>query len=218
VRFLSKYFLGPKERLVHGLEIFRSHLDCELVDAIAAVKKEREFYTFQTVCAAMKDVFPDCHEELMSGLVEMLAFDALVGNNDRHPANWGVVTKLTGPISPRFSPVFDTARGLFWNNSEKRLAQMLTDQNMLESYIDKSVPQIGWDGRQAINHLELVRLIYQNYRQYHPSLKKFAGEAFNDKAETMIQGEFRQLMSASRIKLIGTCLKLRQRLFRQAIS
>ena len=37
VRFLSRYFLTPRESLVHGLEIFRSYLDEDMVDGCIPV-------------------------------------------------------------------------------------------------------------------------------------------------------------------------------------
>lgn len=87
VRFLSKYFLAKNESLVHGLEIFRRHLDDEMVKAIAATREEQHFYTFQTVLAAITDIYPEHTDLIMRGMVELLAFDAIAGNNDRHPLN-----------------------------------------------------------------------------------------------------------------------------------
>jgi hypothetical protein len=46
VRFLSRYFLREDQALTHGIELFRDDFGTELVDAIAARKSEREFYTF----------------------------------------------------------------------------------------------------------------------------------------------------------------------------
>lgn len=54
----------------------------------------------------------------------MLVFDAIVGNNDRHFYNWGVIVDLKGMKPPRFSPVYDTARGLFWNQSEEWIEKL----------------------------------------------------------------------------------------------
>ncbi|HVA46108.1 MAG TPA: HipA domain-containing protein [Pirellulales bacterium] len=146
VRLLSKYFLRRgEESLVHGIEVFKQYLDEETVEAIAAARQEQVFYTFQTVLAAIKFAFPDHADEILPGVVEMLAFDALVGNNDRHPANWGFIVPVTKKPSPRFSPVYDTARAMFWNVSEEKVARILADPDMLDAYIDRSVPQIGWD-------------------------------------------------------------------------
>ncbi|MBC8883138.1 hypothetical protein H9X57_06230 [Flavobacterium piscinae] len=51
----------------------------------------------------------------------MLLFDALTGNNDRHYYNWGVISHIKNEHKPYFSPVYDTARGLLWNDSDKKL-------------------------------------------------------------------------------------------------
>ena len=62
---------------------------------LRVLREEQCFYTFQTVCTAVEERFPKNVDKIMNGMVEMLTFDALVGNNDRHPANWGVITPRT---------------------------------------------------------------------------------------------------------------------------
>ena len=64
VRFLSLYFLAPHESLFHGIDIFKSHLDSDLVEEIAETRQEQHFYTFQTVRAAVEERFPDYVNEI----------------------------------------------------------------------------------------------------------------------------------------------------------
>ena len=90
VRFLSKYFLDRQnEQLTHGAEIFELCLGKENYQELADDKSEKDYFTFQMTAEAVKAAFPDSHEKIMAGFVEMLAFDALIGHNDRHPYNWG---------------------------------------------------------------------------------------------------------------------------------
>jgi HipA-like C-terminal domain len=110
VRFMSKYFLRGETLLTHGAEIFELCLGKEDYAAIAEKKIESEFFTFQIACEEIKNAFPGYESKIICGLAEMLAFDALIGHNDRHPYNWGVVVPLRKGAAPRFSPVFDTAR------------------------------------------------------------------------------------------------------------
>ncbi len=164
VRFLSKYFLDSRrESLTHGIEIFIRLLDKDMVEAIAKERLERHFYTFQTVLEAVSDAFPNQSVEIMGGIVEMLAFDAIVGNNDRHPANWGIVVPVSQKREPRFSPVYDTARGLFWNNDERKVRATLADAQTLDGYVNRSQPQIGFDGIPKLNHFDLIRAISANF-------------------------------------------------------
>lgn len=62
---------------------------------------------------------------LVTDLTKILVFDGIVGNNDRHFYNWAIVTykKRTKKI-PFISPVYDTARGLMWNQSDEQIKKL----------------------------------------------------------------------------------------------
>jgi hypothetical protein len=133
VRFMSKYFLRRQaEQLTHGAEIYELSVGKEQYAALADTKQERDFFTFQMTREAIGYAFPDLQDTITAGYVEMLTFDALIGHNDRHPYNWGVIVPLRKKRAPRFAPVYDTARALFWNVPESRMAQMLQDPHQLE--------------------------------------------------------------------------------------
>ncbi len=219
VRFLSKFFLKlPKESLVHGLEIFRRHLDEELVKAIEDTRREREFYTFQTVLAAMADSFGEQANHLMIGLVKMLGFDAVAGNNDRHPLNWGVIVPVSLSRPVRFAPVFDSARGLYWNQDEKNLPKFCESEASREAYIRKSFPQVGWDGVDRIDHFRLIHEIWRAYPEYREPLESLGESAAIDRCATILEEEFKHLMTPTRRYAISTCLKRRHELYRQALA
>jgi hypothetical protein len=219
VRFLSKFFLKrEKQRLVHGLDIFRRHLDDSIVEEIAQRKVERDFYTFQTVFAAVRDVFPDQHMPIMHGVTRMIAFDAVVGNNDRHPANWGVIEPVRGQAQPYFSPVFDSARGLFWNNNEARVRNVLLNPPMLRAYVRKSFPLISWDGKPEVDHFELVGGIYRDFPDLREDIECLVRANFLSDAAKILEEEFGALLTADRRKAILQCLELRYHRFLTAIQ
>ena len=88
VRFLSRYFLSDEQILVHGADIFADYLKNKL---IAPEKKRSDgnwgWATFQFVCEAILSEYPDQANDILTAYVRMLAFDAIVGNNDRHHYN-----------------------------------------------------------------------------------------------------------------------------------
>ena len=219
VRFLSKFFRTKNEQLVHGIEIFADHLDKEMVEEIAAEKAERDFYTFSTVCAAVQERFPDEFMPIMCGFVEMLAFDAIIGHMDRHPANWGVIVPVkAGRDIPRFSPVFDTARALLWNVSEQQVRKMLCQPKMLEAYINRATPLIGWDQVSDLDHFVLVSTIHQDYEAFRPCLDKFCSPDLLANCLRIIHDEFRELLSSERLGLISRILEYRHEQYRDAIG
>jgi hypothetical protein len=218
VRFMSKYFLNRQsEQLTHGAEIYELCLGKENYAEIADNKAERDFFTFQMTREAIKDAFPGHLEGIIEGYVEMLTFDALIGHNDRHPYNWGVVVPIRKARAPRFSPIYDTARALFWNIPEKRVRQMLTDAKQLERYVDNCLPPIGWDGEQKVDFFRLIGLIWKNFARYRNSIEKFLPDTSLKQSFQIVEKEFAPLLSAERYKLIKRCLQLRQQRLCEAV-
>jgi hypothetical protein len=217
VRFMSKYFLDRQnEQLTHGAEIFELCLGKENYQELADKKSEKDFFTFQMTAEAMKTTFPDFHEKIMAGFVEMLAFDALIGHNDRHPYNWGVIVPIRKSKPPKFSPVFDTARALFWNNPESRVIQMLNNDAQLEAYINGCAAPIGWDGEGSVAFFRLMSLISKSSGRYGRLIQKFLDTAALENTFGILEKEFKLLMSPERHELIRRCLKRRQQMFKKA--
>lgn len=219
VRFMSKYFLNRQsEQLTHGAEIYELCLGKENYKEIADNKVERDFFTFQMTCEAIKDAFPGHMEKIVAGYVEMLAFDALIGHNDRHPYNWGVVAPIHKAKAPRFSPVYDTARALFWNIPENRVRQMLTDAKQLERYVENCLPPIGWDSEQKVAFFRLIGLIWKNFARYRNNIGKFLADIPLKQSCRMVDEEFAPLLSAERRQLIKNCLQLRRQKLCEAMQ
>jgi len=140
VRFLSRYFLKrAEEQLVHGAELVAAFLqaDPEEVERTfgRGSRAEQSFYTVEALLDILRDA---CRQgefvAVRDGFGRMLAFDAIVGANDRHAMNWGVVRNVirSGPL--RFSPLFDTARGLFWDHTDAKF-RSIDQRDDREGYI-----------------------------------------------------------------------------------
>jgi hypothetical protein len=201
--------------LTHGAEIFELCLGKENYQELADKKSEKDFFTFQITGEAIRTTFPGFHEKIMAGFVEMLAFDALIGHNDRHPYNWGVIVPIRKSKPPRFAPVFDTARALFWNNPERRIIQMLNSDAQLEAYIDGCAPPIGWDG-EDVAFFRLISLISSSSVRYERLIQRFLNSAVLENAFGILEKEFNLLMSPERRELIKRCLKRRQQMLKDA--
>jgi hypothetical protein len=140
----------------------------------------------------------------------MLTFDALIGHNDRHPYNWGVIVPIHKNSIPRFAPVYDTARALFWNISEEKIRRMLKDRGEFESYVRRCAAPIDWDGEQGIDFFRLIGLIWRSSPQYQKHIEKFLDEQALARSVEMLEKEFIVLMSAQRRELIEKCLHFRR--------
>ncbi|WP_456426454.1 HipA domain-containing protein [Rhodocaloribacter sp.] len=216
IRFFSRYFLGGKQTLVHGAQIFASYLEDEqFVEEVERARAARDIFTFQFVEEAVRARFPDETASLMEAFVRMLAFDAIVGNNDRHHYNWGVVVHALGAHAPYFAPIYDSARALFWNFSEDKLTGRWTNASsserdrFLRGYIENSRPKTGCDGFSNLNHFQLVERLCEHQSSYHAVLMDLYRPDLLKNVAALFKTEFRDLFSEQRKEIILECLARR---------
>lgn len=217
LRFLSRYFLNPeKEELIHGADILAGYLNesPHYVEEVDEQKLTRDLFTLQVIEDAVSSLFLYQKDEIMHELVMLIIFDALVGNNDRHFFNWGVIRSIDNSFQPYFSPVYDTARGLFWNYSESKLTDIVVINKTIDSHIRKycksSRPKIGWEGEKDPNHFQLFEKIYKNkYFISAYEIKSLFLQPVLDQMLQEIRCNFLPLMSVNRITMICKCLEYR---------
>lgn len=224
VRFLSKYFLKKgEEQLVHGAEIFAGYIgDEKMVEDIEEQGMSRDFFSLQFVESAVKYVFPNDYREIMHELIKLLLFDALVGNNDRHYFNWGVVKSFKPNSKPRFSPIYDTARGLFWNGDEEKIDMRIKSKNFtqyVEKYCENSRPKLGWDNVKNINHFKLVDYIYRNeFYISKDEMKSLFSDSMVEKMKTVVNLNFRKYFTDIRRDAITMCLDYRYNKIKEKLN
>lgn len=224
LRFLSRYFLDvEKETLAHGAEIFAGYLeDQAFVESVEKANLSRNLFTLQFVEKAVIKAFPHEKDAIMKDLVKLLLFDAMVGNNDRHYYNWAVIQPFDKHKQARFSPVYDTARGLFWNASDEQLVMRVRQKDVaryVKKYSDGSKPKLGWKDAGDLNHFRMVKEISdsQFYITHDELLDLFKPEMLASMKET-VNKEFGSLLSAERIMMINECLDYRYKTIREVIQ
>jgi hypothetical protein len=216
VRFLSRYFINYEsgQELVHGTDILATYLgDRSFVEEIQVKKREKEFFFLETVVDAIRKMFPENHTEIIENYFLMLIFDAWVGVQDRHFNNWAVVRNIFEKHAPYFSPIYDSARGLFWNETEKKLQTWLKNNQVemqVELQIRNSMPQVGLSDNEKPNHFKLIEVILSD--RFLP-IKAKAGSIFTEDALprvlNMVETEFEGILSRVRINMIVKCLQIR---------
>jgi hypothetical protein len=217
IRFLSKYFLyKPNEQMLeHGADLYAGYLnDKDFVEDIEKNHKSSEFFTIQFTHDTFKHFFPNDHEKLMTDYIKLLFLDALIGNNDRHFYNWGIIRNINSRESPKFSPIYDTARGLYWNDHEAKINAILKDKvrlaSTLKKYCNLSTPKTGWDGVRKLNHFQLIEHLWSlEITKNSETIKRFCSNKMLDKVFFMIDNEFSSLISSKRKELIKITLQYR---------
>lgn len=226
VRFLSRYFIKSQceEGLEHGADLYAGYLnDREFVEEIETKHKALDFFTVQFTQETLSHLFPDEFETLMTEFLKLMVFDALIGNNDRHFYNWAVIRNISNKDKPVFSPIYDSARGLFWNDSEEKIRSIFYDKSRLDTYITKysegSTPKIGWEGLSKLNHFDLVDKIHTLPIILNcETMKYVCSDTTLTEAFSMIENEFRYLLSPERKSLIKLCLAYRHNRIKKILT
>ena len=151
----------------------------------------------------------------------MLAFDAFIGAPDRHGMNWGVLAPLVNSRPVRFSPIYDTARGLFCEYSDADMIKKAKQQGrecFLENYANRSRSIFSTGKAQPDDHFSLVKWISIEYPN---TCRNTMCRVFNavdlQSIKRMLQRRVRRIITQDRIGFIQDLLALRIKRLRQEV-
>lgn len=235
LRFLSKYFLDrtQSEELVHGIQLFKELYDeATIHDVVGDEVREQALFNLQAIRGAFGAHYMEygleTEETLFRAFVDMVVHDAIIGVQDRHHENWGVIVQRgrSGP-PPRLAPLYDSARGLFCNESDADLAKRVSGvqgHKWLDSYAARSRPLLGWEGltprpgRKYITHDQLVAALFHDVPSIRDQIRATLA-AYDWRAlRRELQQRIGFMCSGVRTALILTLLRRRIRLINRAIS
>ena len=220
IRFLSKDFKKrDQEELIHGIEIAAKFFDTSPDDVETAFQlkestEEKLFYSLSNVMDFFNGVFKNHAEQLRFDFIKMVAFDAFIGAPDRHAMNWGVlVSHESSQSEVRFSPVFDTARGLFREISDRDLKEKIERQGksgFIEQYANRSKPILSIDNSVDLNHFGLIKCIFdENKFNDQDALLTIFKAVDICNIRHMLQLKFRRIITQFRIGLVCDLLTYR---------
>jgi hypothetical protein len=234
LRFLSRYFLNIArvEELVHGIQLFRELYDEHTVGAVQQkVDLEQALFNVQAVRATFGAHYIQyglaVEETLFTGFIRMLTHDALIGVQDRHPENWGVVVERgRASVSPRFAPLYDSARGLFCDFREDQLDRFFgaDGRRKFDAYVCRSRPLIGFAGlapmgsRKHLTHDQLLVAVYRQYPEQRAMIRTVIGLLNPEVLNTRLKGRLSLLCSGRRRALMVQCLTYRKEMLSRAID
>ncbi|MCY3770941.1 MAG: HipA domain-containing protein [Gemmatimonadetes bacterium] len=220
VRFLSQNFVVRREfELLHGIELAARYFQANPSEVESAFElqnraRETDFYTIKNILEILSSLYEKDYGNLEEGFFRMVAFDAFIGAPDRHGMNWGVLEPVEGNEGPiRFSPIFDTARGLFREYSDSALIKQAQNQGrmgFLENYANKSRPIFSTGRDNKDDHFSLIGWISSELPDRNRKTICRVFDAVNiQKIERMLQMRFRRIITQDRIGFIRDLLALR---------
>lgn len=223
VRLCSRIFVSGSRALVHGAEILSKFLDDPtFVQDLTGKNKNiaKQHVTLSDIDEALGFVYPSSAEELGQSLRRMLLFDAYVGCTDRHLYNWGVIVNALRPEQrPRFSPLFDSARGLYWRHLDGQIDREVLASTWPTNFINNAKCEIGLTPGHESTLLDVAGHIaeHADNNLRHWMLEKFTGDTLN-RIFAVIDVEFAPLLGVRRCGHLKALLQARHTLFCQRTS
>jgi hypothetical protein len=210
-RFISRNFLAPGQKLVHGSILLESFFSYNLDQVGKKPWDEQRTYDIELLEELIRHVCGDDHAAVMERLIEMLVFDTLIGSNDRHMQNWGIITTATEPQSFKFAPIFDSARALLWDYDEGKLGRLSCNSHALEGYCNRARPKIGCVKLgKAVNHFELLKYLLKLYPAHcSQAVTRVTPENVGIASRIMRECPFRSVFSPLRKEAINKILQIR---------
>jgi len=148
---------------------------------------------------------------------EILTFDALIGNTDRHQENWGFIwTRITEePIVPlRLAPAFDNGTSLGHERQPDHF-ERFRQPDYLDRYISRGHHHMKWhiDDAQGCGHVELLLKIVDKFPQTRETMQavlQFPSEALDEAVLPLTGLRLPVPLSAERAHFMLTLLKARR--------
>lgn len=226
IRFLSEHFHSSEQILEHGADILSSYMNEESTTWIDDLDKEKKLkadINILDVINAIQFTYKEDATSILNSFFNMLLFDAFTGNNDRHYYNWGVISHIKNKHNPYFSPVYDSARGLFWNKSDKNIISLHQELNnpsnkQLDNYVLYSVPKISVPTNSKCNHFELIRYLKDNNYLNEQHVSVWTNKENLSNCINLLDTRYNKLFINERKSLIRIVLEKRFNLLEQILK
>jgi len=157
-----------KEELHEGIRLIyklrKRYNPDKLID-----EETQEYYSIDLILESLNQY------NLKNKFLDIIIFDYLIGNTDRHHSNWAIITKHKGygDIDVRMSPLYDNGSSLCCYTNESVIIDKQNDSIWFKGIADtksKSIIRIDKFNKKKPNHLEMVYHLKNNY--YSETVKR----------------------------------------------
>lgn len=135
---LQKFFLKLKGKQIIEYLVEGGDLITAIDPSFDRKKGERHnVYLVEKVLKFLKK------DIIFKDFLQLLVFDAIIGNTDRHQENWGLILNV-GEKHVRLAPAYDNSDCFGREILEEHIQGFLDDKNKLIRYILRGKPHMRW--------------------------------------------------------------------------
>jgi hypothetical protein len=109
-----------------------------------SLKEYRKLYSFQLIEKTLQHFK---YDKYIDNIIEIIVFDALIGNSDRHQENWAFITKLT-ILSNSIAQI-----GIRAKNKEIDISSSFINRWFRKMYLNKEANDLNIDAKSMRLHL-----------------------------------------------------------------
>lgn len=169
---------------------------------------KKEYYSLNMLISTMDSFELGCKKEFF----EMIIFDALIGNSDRHHSNWAIKISKNNELS--FAPLYDNGSSLCCYVNEYEIKNFLgNDVRRFKALTDsksKSRIRINEKEKREPTYREVLNYIFSRneYRKYcEDIIKKINNRITNNNINNLLSVYPDSMVSQNRKRLIFEFIK-----------
>ena len=98
------------------------------------LKESKKQYTFQFICEALEGFNLNKYIE---NIIQIIIFDSIVGNGDRHQENWGVITKYTDILKEFKEQMEKSQKEYYLNEQMQAIQKELGEKDDYQAELDE---------------------------------------------------------------------------------
>lgn len=169
------------------------------------LKSSNGYYSFQMVYEVIKP------HGFITELFDMIIFDALIGNTDRHQDNFGFVLNQKNK-SRYFAPLYDNASSLGRELPEEEMVKKMKDKDAFEGYLRRADTWLRWgiNQKKKTKHFTLIEnLLSEHHYLISDSIQKVESLSDEKIIDTIIKVP-NEVMSNIKKEFVLMVLKARR--------
>lgn len=180
---MSYFLCGEREFLQEGIWLISGkypHYNAEkLYD-----EKNNKFY-------CIDHLYNTIPANFSSKWVEMLLFDFLIGNSDRHQSNWALLIKVsTEALRIKWSPLYDNGSSLCAFVNDNQVSEFLgRDKNRFHALVDsrsRSIIRIDGSNKKTPPHKEMAKFLLAKFPVAKKISRNFIEKLTQDQIESLL--------------------------------